>query len=169
MVAVSRLRSNTRDSAVNQPSLLPTPQVTTLVTTVFLVVKVILSNVSDPHLTPPTSTPPHLHAQPVDSAGLLDLWAQLAASLAVLCRCFILGFLIWILTCNISNILQLQDDTASGPGNLLSQNAFGYVLSIASFVVAWLETWFLDFKVLTQEADDERGESSAAGGSGRGE
>uniref|UniRef100_A0A665T3X7 StAR-related lipid transfer protein 3 n=1 Tax=Echeneis naucrates TaxID=173247 RepID=A0A665T3X7_ECHNA len=39
---------------------------------------------------------------------------------------------------------------------LLSQNAFGYVLPIASFVVAWLETWFLDFKVLTQEADDER-------------
>lgn len=56
VVAVSRLRSNTRDSAVNQPSLLPTPQVTTLVTTVFLVVKVILSNVSDLHL---TSTPPH--------------------------------------------------------------------------------------------------------------
>lgn len=41
---------------------------------------------------------------------------------------------------------------------LLSQNAFGYVIPITSFVVAWLETWFLDFKVLTQEADDERGE-----------
>ncbi|XP_058509781.1 stAR-related lipid transfer protein 3 isoform X2 [Solea solea] len=40
--------------------------------------------------------------------------------------------------------------------NLLSQNAFGYVIPITSFVVAWLETWFLDFKVLTQEADDER-------------
>uniref|UniRef100_A0A8C5AVX0 StAR-related lipid transfer protein 3 n=1 Tax=Gadus morhua TaxID=8049 RepID=A0A8C5AVX0_GADMO len=40
--------------------------------------------------------------------------------------------------------------------NLFSQNAFGYVLPITSFVVAWLETWFLDFKVLTQEADDER-------------
>ncbi|XP_060882838.1 stAR-related lipid transfer protein 3 [Labrus mixtus] len=40
--------------------------------------------------------------------------------------------------------------------NLLSQNAFGYVLPITSFVVAWLETWFLDFKVLPQEADDER-------------
>ncbi|CAL8314259.1 unnamed protein product [Arctogadus glacialis] len=40
--------------------------------------------------------------------------------------------------------------------DLLSQNAFGYVLPITSFVVAWLETWFLDFKVLTQEADDER-------------
>uniref|UniRef100_A0A3Q2PF43 StAR-related lipid transfer protein 3 n=1 Tax=Fundulus heteroclitus TaxID=8078 RepID=A0A3Q2PF43_FUNHE len=39
---------------------------------------------------------------------------------------------------------------------LLSKDAFGYVLAIASFVVAWLETWFLDFKVLTQEADDER-------------
>lgn len=38
----------------------------------------------------------------------------------------------------------------------LSENAFVYVLPIASFVLAWLETWFLDFKVLTQEADDER-------------
>ncbi|RXN05221.1 stAR-related lipid transfer 3 [Labeo rohita] len=41
--------------------------------------------------------------------------------------------------------------------DLFSQNAFGYVLPITSFVVAWLETWFLDFKVLTQEAEDERG------------
>uniref|UniRef100_A0A7N6BU90 StAR-related lipid transfer protein 3 n=1 Tax=Anabas testudineus TaxID=64144 RepID=A0A7N6BU90_ANATE len=40
--------------------------------------------------------------------------------------------------------------------NLLSTNAFGYVLPITSFVVAWLETWFLDFKVLTQEAEEER-------------
>ena len=41
---------------------------------------------------------------------------------------------------------------------LFTQNPFGYVLPITSFVVAWLETWFLDFKVLTQEAEDERGE-----------
>lgn len=40
--------------------------------------------------------------------------------------------------------------------NLLSKNALGYVLPITSFVIAWLETWFLDFKVLTQEAEDER-------------
>ncbi|XP_076121115.1 stAR-related lipid transfer protein 3 [Alosa pseudoharengus] len=40
--------------------------------------------------------------------------------------------------------------------DLFNKNAFGYVLPIASFVVAWLETWFLDFKVLTQEAEDER-------------
>ncbi|XP_037544545.1 stAR-related lipid transfer protein 3 [Nematolebias whitei] len=40
--------------------------------------------------------------------------------------------------------------------NLLSKNAFGYVLPITSFVVAWVETWFLDFKVLTQEAADDR-------------
>lgn len=60
------------------------------------------------------------------------------------------------------NVLQLQDDTVSGSEQLLSQNAFGYVLSITSFVVAWLETWFLDFKVLPQEADDERGASGAA-------
>ncbi|XP_062389014.1 stAR-related lipid transfer protein 3 [Sardina pilchardus] len=40
--------------------------------------------------------------------------------------------------------------------DLFNRNAFGYVLPITSFVVAWLETWFLDFKVLTQEAEDER-------------
>ncbi|KAI4903553.1 hypothetical protein NFI96_022915 [Prochilodus magdalenae] len=40
--------------------------------------------------------------------------------------------------------------------DLFTENAFGYVLPITSFVVAWLETWFLDFKVLTQEAEDER-------------
>ncbi|XP_059494616.1 stAR-related lipid transfer protein 3 isoform X2 [Stegostoma tigrinum] len=34
--------------------------------------------------------------------------------------------------------------------------AFGYVLPIVSFVLVWLETWFLDFKVLIQEAQDER-------------
>ncbi|XP_059519054.1 stAR-related lipid transfer protein 3-like [Myotis daubentonii] len=39
---------------------------------------------------------------------------------------------------------------------LLPQGAFGYLLPIASFVLAWLETWFLDFKVLPQEAEEER-------------
>ncbi|XP_053309653.1 stAR-related lipid transfer protein 3 [Spea bombifrons] len=39
---------------------------------------------------------------------------------------------------------------------LLSRGAFGFVLPIVSFVLAWLETWFLDFKVLTQEAEEER-------------
>ncbi|XP_057571667.1 stAR-related lipid transfer protein 3 isoform X1 [Hippopotamus amphibius kiboko] len=39
---------------------------------------------------------------------------------------------------------------------LLSKGAFGYVLPIVSFVLAWLETWFLDFKVLPQEAEEER-------------
>ncbi|XP_030077560.1 stAR-related lipid transfer protein 3 [Microcaecilia unicolor] len=39
---------------------------------------------------------------------------------------------------------------------LLSKGAFGYLLPIVSFVLAWLETWFLDFKVLTQEAEEER-------------
>ncbi|XP_072343796.1 stAR-related lipid transfer protein 3 isoform X2 [Scyliorhinus torazame] len=37
-----------------------------------------------------------------------------------------------------------------------TRGAFGYVLPIVSFVLAWLETWFLDFKVLVQEAEDER-------------
>ncbi|XP_052441261.1 stAR-related lipid transfer protein 3 [Carassius gibelio] len=39
---------------------------------------------------------------------------------------------------------------------MFSNKAFAYVLPITSFVVAWLETWFLDFKVFTQEAEDER-------------
>lgn len=38
---------------------------------------------------------------------------------------------------------------------LLSQGAFGYLLPIMSFVLAWIETWLLDFKVLPQEADDD--------------
>ncbi|XP_069763301.1 stAR-related lipid transfer protein 3 [Narcine bancroftii] len=37
-----------------------------------------------------------------------------------------------------------------------TRGAFSYVLPIVSFILAWLETWFLDFKVLTQEAEDER-------------
>ncbi|XP_067825408.1 stAR-related lipid transfer protein 3 [Heptranchias perlo] len=51
------------------------------------------------------------------------------------------GFLI------IKVILSIQYQT---------RGAFGYVLPIVSFVLAWLETWFLDFKVLTQEAEDEQ-------------
>ncbi|TNN25638.1 MLN64 N-terminal domain [Liparis tanakae] len=42
---------------------------------------------------------------------------------------------------------------------LLSQGAFGYLLPIISFVLAWIETWLLDFKVLPQEAEDEKSES----------
>lgn len=41
---------------------------------------------------------------------------------------------------------------------LLSQEttgAFGYLLPIASFILAWIETWLLDFKVLPQEAEEE--------------
>ncbi|XP_072544254.1 STARD3 N-terminal-like protein [Salminus brasiliensis] len=38
---------------------------------------------------------------------------------------------------------------------LLSQGAFGYLLPIISFILAWIETWLLDFKVLPQEAIDE--------------
>lgn len=37
---------------------------------------------------------------------------------------------------------------------LLSQGAFGYLLPITSFVLAWIETWLLDFKVLPQEAEE---------------
>nr|XP_033786128.1 STARD3 N-terminal-like protein isoform X2 [Geotrypetes seraphini] len=35
------------------------------------------------------------------------------------------------------------------------QGAFGYVLPIISFILPWIETWFLDFKVLPQEAEEE--------------
>ncbi|MBN3294495.1 STR3N protein, partial [Polypterus senegalus] len=38
---------------------------------------------------------------------------------------------------------------------LLSQGAFGYLLPIISFILAWIETWFLDFKVLPQETENE--------------
>ncbi|KAM7379795.1 hypothetical protein PAMP_005321 [Pampus punctatissimus] len=38
---------------------------------------------------------------------------------------------------------------------LVSPGAFGYLLPIISFVLAWIETWLLDFKVLPQEAEDE--------------
>lgn len=62
--------------------------------------------------------------------------------------------------CRTFATLQIKNDADSVSAQLLSQNAFGYVLPITSFVVAWLETWFLDFKVLTQEADEERGECS---------
>ncbi|XP_060111466.1 stAR-related lipid transfer protein 3 [Heteronotia binoei] len=40
--------------------------------------------------------------------------------------------------------------------DLLAKGAFGYLLPIISFVLAWLETWFLDFKVLPQEAEEEQ-------------
>ncbi|XP_029970847.1 STARD3 N-terminal-like protein [Salarias fasciatus] len=38
---------------------------------------------------------------------------------------------------------------------LLSQGAFGYLLPIISFILAWIETWLLDFKVLPQEDQDQ--------------
>uniref|UniRef100_G3P2H1 StAR-related lipid transfer protein 3 n=1 Tax=Gasterosteus aculeatus aculeatus TaxID=481459 RepID=G3P2H1_GASAC len=53
-------------------------------------------------------------------------------------------------------VIAVTCDVVSVSPQLLSHNVFGYVIPITSFVVAWLETWFLDFKVLPQEADDER-------------
>lgn len=51
---------------------------------------------------------------------------------------------------------------------LLSQGgAFGYLLPIISFVLAWLETWLLDFKVLPQEAEDENRYQTLMGASDR--
>ncbi|XP_078253712.1 STARD3 N-terminal-like protein isoform X2 [Rhinoraja longicauda] len=38
---------------------------------------------------------------------------------------------------------------------LMEGTAFAYLLPIVSFILAWIETWFLDFKVLPQEAKDE--------------
>ncbi|XP_054252805.1 LOW QUALITY PROTEIN: stAR-related lipid transfer protein 3 [Indicator indicator] len=51
---------------------------------------------------------------------------------------------------------------------LLTKGAFGYLLPIVSFVIAWLETWFLDFKVLTQEAEEERWYQAAQAAASRG-
>ncbi|NWS78525.1 STAR3 protein, partial [Crotophaga sulcirostris] len=51
---------------------------------------------------------------------------------------------------------------------LLAKGAFGYLLPIVSFVIAWLETWFLDFKVLTQEAEEERWYLAARAAASRG-
>ncbi|XP_051556735.1 STARD3 N-terminal-like protein isoform X2 [Myxocyprinus asiaticus] len=50
---------------------------------------------------------------------------------------------------------------------LLSQGAFGYLLPIISFVLAWIETWLLDFKVLPQEAGDEIRHISVQSAEGR--
>uniref|UniRef100_A0A674N3D2 StAR related lipid transfer domain containing 3 n=1 Tax=Takifugu rubripes TaxID=31033 RepID=A0A674N3D2_TAKRU len=91
----------------------------------------------------------------------VSVYQLLASGLQLVAACLYLLIdwvcsLIGSFTCDMSDTLQLQDNTVSGSEQLLSQNAFGYVLPITSFVVAWLETWFLDFKVLTQEADDER-------------
>lgn len=87
-------------------------QVTTLVSSAFLIVKVILSEV-----------------------GLLGLPGNC-------CRCFpVAANSLWFLLSSTQ---------------LLAKGAFGYLLPIVSFVIAWLETWFLDFKVLTQEAEEER-------------
>ncbi|XP_059200556.1 STARD3 N-terminal-like protein [Centropristis striata] len=51
---------------------------------------------------------------------------------------------------------------------LLSQGGtFGYLLPIVSFVLAWIETWLLDFKVLPQEAEDENRYQSILGATAR--
>ncbi|XP_043920768.1 STARD3 N-terminal-like protein [Protopterus annectens] len=39
---------------------------------------------------------------------------------------------------------------------ITSQVPFGYLLPIMSFILAWIETWFLDFKVLPQELEENR-------------
>ncbi|KAM4645514.1 stAR-related lipid transfer protein 3 isoform 6-T6 [Amazona ochrocephala] len=98
--------------------------VTTLVSSAFLIVKVILSEV-----------------------GLLGLTGNC-------CRCF---------PAAVSSLGFLLSST-----QLLAKGAFGYLLPIVSFVIAWLETWFLDFKVLTQEAEEERWYLAAQAAASRG-
>ncbi|XP_062893135.1 stAR-related lipid transfer protein 3 isoform X2 [Mobula hypostoma] len=63
-------------------------------------------------------------------------WWAIAITTLITC-----GFLI------VKVILSIQFQT---------RGAFGYVLPIVSFLLAWVETWFLDFKVLIQEVEDER-------------
>ncbi|KAK5617595.1 STARD3 N-terminal-like protein [Crenichthys baileyi] len=50
---------------------------------------------------------------------------------------------------------------------LLLQGAFGYLLPIVSFVLAWIETWLLDFKVLPKETEDENRYQSFVDAAGR--
>uniref|UniRef100_A0A8I3WS00 STARD3 N-terminal like n=1 Tax=Callithrix jacchus TaxID=9483 RepID=A0A8I3WS00_CALJA len=75
----------------------------------------------------------------------------------------------WAIACEMPNVnsagscvLQLTTAVTSAfllakviLSKLFSQGAFGYVLPIISFILAWIETWFLDFKVLPQEAEEE--------------
>ncbi|XP_074912784.1 STARD3 N-terminal-like protein isoform X4 [Buteo buteo] len=76
--------------------------------------------------------------------------------------------LLWIIELNVKGGIEttlekevLQYDYSSSYFDifLFSQGAFGYVLPIISFILAWIETWFLDFKVLPQEAEEENTES----------
>ena len=92
-------------------------QVTTLVSSAFLIVKVILSEV-----------------------GFLGLTGDCLV-ITRCCRSPVCVNSLWFLLASTQ---------------LLTKGAFGYLLPIVSFVIAWLETWFLDFKVLTQEAEEER-------------
>lgn len=92
-------------------------QVTTLVSSAFLIVKVILSEVG-------------FHGLAGD--------------------CFVIAWCCRLPFC-VNSLWLLLSST-----QLLTKGAFGYLLPIVSFVIAWLETWFLDFKVLTQEAEEER-------------
>nr|XP_034990838.1 stAR-related lipid transfer protein 3 [Zootoca vivipara]XP_034990839.1 stAR-related lipid transfer protein 3 [Zootoca vivipara]XP_034990840.1 stAR-related lipid transfer protein 3 [Zootoca vivipara] len=61
----------------------------------------------------------------------------------------------WVIaiTTLVSSVFLIVKVTLS---DLLNKGAFGYLLPIVSFVLAWLETWFLDFKVLPQEAEEEQ-------------
>lgn len=93
-------------------------QLTTAVTSAFLLAKVILSKVW------PTFSPLQLQAQCL----VFPLWAH-------------------------GNCISISRTHLFF--QLFSQGAFGYVLPIISFILAWIETWFLDFKVLPQEAEEE--------------
>ncbi|XP_061432417.1 stAR-related lipid transfer protein 3-like [Lethenteron reissneri] len=51
---------------------------------------------------------------------------------------------------------------------LLKQGALGYVIPIVSFILVWVETWFVDFKVLPQEIKEENRQlQSQLSGSGQ--
>ncbi|XP_014747164.1 PREDICTED: MLN64 N-terminal domain homolog isoform X2 [Sturnus vulgaris] len=72
--------------------------------------------------------------------------------------------LLWIIELNVKGGIEttlekevLHYDYSSSYFDifLFSQGAFGYVLPIISFILAWIETWFLDFKVLPQETEEE--------------
>ncbi|KAM4645520.1 stAR-related lipid transfer protein 3 isoform 11-T12 [Amazona ochrocephala] len=77
--------------------------------------------------------------------------------------------LLWIIELNVTTLVSSAFLIVKVIlSELLAKGAFGYLLPIVSFVIAWLETWFLDFKVLTQEAEEERWYLAAQAAASRG-
>lgn len=118
-------------------------QITTAASCAFLIVKVILSRVRGESSA--LSTPPAAHQQ-----------YYYCSTTIVWLRFYQLDWL-----CSDESVYSKLKLCACVFMQLLSQGAFGYLLPIISFVLAWIETWLLDFKVLPREAEDENRESQS--------